>query len=148
MREDIPGFHTVPDDRFVSVGMHGILSDRPGPLGRVVNRAAADAAGSWDEAVLDALKDLRTRVNTVYLHVDTDVMDPKYGAVSPYTDPGGLSPEEIISTIEHVVRMFDVRAINFTAFDPSTDPRALPVVRSNVAKAAELLTKKEKGLLS
>lgn len=145
MREEIPGFHVVPEDRIVSVGMHGLVGGRPGPIGEVVDRAAARRAGNWDEALHLTLERLRTRVKSVYLHVDTDVMDPAHGAVSPYAVPGGLTPDEIVRSIAQVIEMFDVRAINFTAFDPETDPRALTVVRNIVVEAARLITAKMKG---
>lgn len=141
-RESIPGFHIVPEDRILSVGMHDLRPNRPGPIGRVVDRDAATQAGSWLAALTQALDELATHTDRVYVHFDTDALDARVAWVHQWAAEGGLSPEEIKDTLGAIFERFTVLALNFTAFDPSVDERALPIIESIACLVAELATAK------
>lgn len=139
-RESIPGFHTVPTERIISVGMHDLQPNRPGPIGRIVDRAAADSAGSWLNALNAALADLSKHTKRVYIHFDTDALDGDVARTHEWAAPGGLSVQELDDTLEAIFEQFEVLAINFTAFDADVDPKALPLVKHFAAHAAALAT--------
>lgn len=140
-RESISGFHTVPTERIISVGMHDLQPNRPGPIGRVVDRSAADAAGSWLSALNDALAELRTRTKRVYVHFDTDALDGDVAKTHEWAAAGGLSVSELEDTLDAIFEQFEVLAINFTAFDADVDPRALPIIKQFATRAAALASK-------
>lgn len=139
-RESIPGFHTVPTDRIISVGMHDLQPNRPGPVGRLVDRDAADAAGGWLDALNAALADLSTRTKRVYIHFDTDALDGDVAKTHEWAAAGGLSVQELEDTLDAIFDQFDVLAINFTAYDADVDPKALPIIKHFAAHAAKRAT--------
>lgn len=132
LRESIPGFHTVPEARVASIGMHDLLAGRPGPLGEVVDRAAIERSGGLQNALASAFERLGEHCDRVYLHIDTDILDNRVTAVHQFADgvDGGFSFEEVADTIDLAFETFDVRAVNFTDFDSTHDPRTIPVMRS------------------
>ncbi|GAA1612841.1 arginase family protein [Leucobacter chromiireducens] len=137
LREGIPGFHTIPTERIVSVGMHDLVPGRLEPVGALVDRAAANTAGSWRAALGAALNDLRQFTSRVYLHIDTDVLDTEVARVQPWPVSGGMTDVEVRETIEMVFDEFEVMAVNFTAFVAGLDDRAPGVLSSLVSYAAE-----------
>lgn len=132
LRESIPGFHSVPEERIASVGMHDLLAGRPGPLGELVDRAAIERSGGLHNALVPVLERLGEHCERVYLHIDTDILDNRVTAVHHYADgvDGGFSFQELTDTIDLTFEAFDVRAVNFTDFDSTHDPRTVPVLRS------------------
>lgn len=143
VRESIPGFSTIPEDRIVSVGMHDLQEGRPGPIGQVVNRARIDEAGGLKPALTEALDELSQRTDRVYLHIDTDVLDSRVAAVHKFAANvvGGFSATEVEAAIDLVFERFTVLACNLTAFDPTFDSRTLPVVRQFGQRIVELASK-------
>lgn len=143
VRESIPGFSTIPEDRIVSVGMHDLQEGRPGPIGQVVNRARIDEAGGLKPALTVALDELSQRTDRVYLHIDTDVLDSRVAAVHKFAANavGGFSATEVEAAIDLVFERFTVLACNLTAFDPTFDSRTLPVVRQFGQRIVELASK-------
>lgn len=69
-----------------------------------------------------ALDSLRERVDSVYLHVDLDVLNPDEARANEYSPPGGLSRRELGEAIEVVARRFVVRVASVTAYNPAYDP--------------------------
>jgi arginase len=47
----------------------------------------------------------------VYLHIDFDVLDPRFFESVGYPTPGGLAPDELISLITAVGERFEVVGI-------------------------------------
>lgn len=138
LRETIPGFHTIPAEHIVSIGMHDLLPNRPQPLGHLVNREAASHAGSWRAAIQHALDVLSASVDKVYIHIDTDSLDRKTAAVTRWSQhvEGGMSDIEMIETLDAIFDRVTVAALSFAALDPSIDPRSVGVVSKIMAHAA------------
>ena len=55
------------------------------------------------------------------VHVDLDVLDPKYGRANEFAADGGLSPDEILRVIAIAGRRFDVVALELASYDPGCD---------------------------
>ncbi|HEX5954749.1 MAG TPA: arginase family protein [Solirubrobacterales bacterium] len=60
-------------------------------------------------------------MDALYLHIDLDVIDPSFGNANAYATPGGLSPNEVLSAAVAAGGQVPVRAVSFTAYDPSHD---------------------------
>jgi arginase len=76
------------------------------------------------QAVSARLRALRSRIRSVYLHVDIDVLDPKYARGVDFPTNGGLSPNDIVQAVHRVANQFQVRAVALTAYNPTRDSRA------------------------
>lgn len=70
-----------------------------------------------------ALDELATRVEEVYLHVDNDAFDPSVApGIVDHPVPGGLSLEEMETSIRAVAARFRIRAAALTTYVPARDP--------------------------
>jgi len=76
-------------------------------------------------ASLDALPAevdrVATRVSTIYLHLDLDVLDP---AISPgvnFSEPGGISPAQLFGAVKYVMSTGKVGAVAIANFNPDRD---------------------------
>lgn len=149
-REQIPGFHIVPEERIVMVGVHEpyapeaqrLWQHDSRPLGDVVDPPVIAALG-FSNALAAALDRLAEQTSGVYLHLDLDVLEPTEAkACDHWTVAGGLSVAEVSETIASVGARFDVLAATFTCFDPDVDAR-MPAV---IERLAEVLVQRgERG---
>lgn len=141
-RERIPGYSEIPIERILMVGDNEYYADVPPALGdaarpisAVVDPPRIHRLG-FDMALAEALDELAKRARRVYLHIDTDVVDPKEAEASIYAAPGGLSVLQVLETIEMVQKKFSLEAISFSSYDPDVDPRMKRVACELVAAAA------------
>jgi arginase len=68
-----------------------------------------------------ALSALRTRVDSVYLHLDLDVLDPTDGVASGWAAPGGPPLADLETAIRLVGERFAIPGAGLTAYDPEAD---------------------------
>jgi arginase len=133
LRESIPGFAAVPEDRVVLAGVRDLEAYQ---RERLEQSAVATVPGAIDPAALaDALDALRRKVARVYLHVDMDALDERAGRANPYAAPGGPTAEALLAGIDATLERFEVAAAAITSYDPlaDTDGRVAGVVRLVVA---------------
>jgi arginase len=141
-REQIPGYRPIPEELMVMVGQHDRHADvgwphaALPPLGRVVDPPVIAREG-FEVALTEALDDLATRTDRVYLHVDFDVMEPELATASLYTAAGGLTPAQVTRAIELVHERFSVVAAAFSAYDPDVDPRMPEIATQLMATTAQ-----------
>lgn len=119
-RKSIPGFEEVPEGNVLLIGARDL---EPYQLQRVERsaprRLSTDElrAGSLD----DGLATLREQVQSVYLHIDLDVLDPSEGMVNEWAAPGGLTADELDRAVELIAELFTIRAASLTFYDPALD---------------------------
>jgi arginase len=101
------GLATVPADRVALVGARDLDPSEESFLART--RIRRD--------------DLSLPVESVYLHIDLDVLDPSEGRANAWAAPGGLSVAELERAVDEVSKRYDVRAASITAYDPKVDRR-------------------------
>jgi arginase len=141
-REQIPGYRPIPEELMLMVGQHARHADAGWPhaalppLGRVVDPPVIAREG-FEAALTEALDDLATRTDHVYLHVDFDVMEPELATASLYTAAGGLTPAQVTRAIELTHERFSVAAATFSAYDPDVDPRMLEIATQLMATTAQ-----------
>jgi arginase len=90
------------------------------------------------DALPQAVDELASRVKTIYLHLDLDVLDP---AISPgvnFSEPGGISADQLFSAVKHVMATGKLGAAAITNFNPDRDieDRTLRIARELVAMLA------------
>jgi arginase len=119
LRETIPGFIPVPEERVVLAGVRDL---EPYQRERLAASAVRTVPGAFvaDElaAELDALAAVAARV---YLHVDLDALDDGVGRANPYAAPGGPSLDVLLAGVDAVLDRFEVTAAAMTAYDPRAD---------------------------
>ena len=85
---------------------------RESPIARVASGEPLDAA----------LDDLSKRVDSLYLHVDLDVLDPSVGRANRYAAEGGLTTAEVSRAIAQVGQRLAIAGAALTAYAPECDP--------------------------
>jgi arginase len=122
----IPGFVPVREERVLLVGGHDLDRSEAAILGasRIAHVTPSDLRASNADATLErALQQLTLAgVRRVYLHVDLDVHDIKFGRANSYSLSGGLSPEDVAEIIQLVASRFAIASASLTAYDPAADP--------------------------
>jgi arginase len=121
LRESVEGLRPIPEEHAVLVGARDI--DR-----FEQERLAASRMRTVDVSELEpALDELRARVDSVYLHIDLDVLDPSVGRANWYAVDGGPQTDELADAIELIGERFTVPALALTAYAADSDPdRAIP----------------------
>jgi arginase len=114
----VPGFAPVNENRIMLIGARDF-----DPLER--QRLSASAITLITPEMLRQSEDpLKTILpaDSIYLHIDLDVLDPSYVKINMYSTEGGLSPEQLIKTVGDIKKKYRIAAVGFTAYDPSLDP--------------------------
>jgi arginase len=115
LRETIPGFSVIDEDRVVLAGTRDL---EPYQRDRVARSRLLVVPAAELDAALDTL---RARIARVYLHVDLDVLDSSVGRANPYAAPGGPDLDGVLAAITATFDRFDVAAAALTAYDPRVD---------------------------
>jgi arginase len=115
----IPGFCVVPDARVCLAGTRDVDAGEA----ELLRSSAATVLSPSDVSVhlSPALDTLRAQTETVYLHIDLDVLDPSEGTVNAFSAPGGLRLAEVLELIRATRSRFRLGAAALTAYDPSYD---------------------------
>ena len=119
----VPGARPVPETAVVLAGARDL--EAPEVTRLAASRVAQVPAER--EAVVAAAAALD--VTGLYLHVDLDVLDRSAAEVNIYASDGGPAGDELVATVEALLRDLPVRALSLTAYDPSydTDDRVPPI---------------------
>jgi arginase len=119
LRETIPGFAPVPEERVVLAAVRDL---EPYQRSRLAASAVRTVPGAMDAGALATELDaLAGAVSRVYLHVDLDALDVSVGRANPYAAPGGPSLDALLAAIAGVFERFEVAAAALTAYDPRVD---------------------------
>ena len=115
-------FRAVTPEHVVLVGARDFDPTEPTDS---VKRADASSL----EEALDSLD-----VESVYVHIDLDVLDPSEGRASGWSVPGGLTAEELEAALEAIADRFEIPAAAITAYDPRVDPEGrIPPIAARIA---------------
>lgn len=103
----IPGFSPIDPRRVIHVGSRDYS---PG------EREALLADGVRMEPRFDGIDAKRLLV-----HVDLDVLDSRHGRANHYASEGGLSPDDVLRTIEQAGEHFTIVGLVIASYDPGCD---------------------------
>jgi arginase len=119
LRETIPGFRPVPEERVVLAAVRDL---EPYQRERLDASAVRTVPGAIDQGALAAALDaLAGDVARMYLHVDLDALDAGVGRANEYAAPGGPSLAALLDAIGAVFDRFEVTSAALTAYDPRVD---------------------------
>ena len=74
-----------------------------------------------EATVLQCLEELSSKVDTIYLTVDMDVLDIAYAPGVPASTPGGMTTEELLEGVLAAGRHPKVKAMDIVCLDPLKD---------------------------
>lgn len=140
-RRQVPGFREIPEQRIISVGMHEVYAaggrkDASPPMGTVIDPPVIARLG-FETALASALDMLRAHCAKVYVHVDTDVLDPSVLRANRHCAEGGLTAEQVSAGLSLIADRFQILACSFSSFDPDVDPRGPGVIAPLMLAAAQ-----------
>ena len=128
LRRTVEGLRPIPEEQIVLVGARDL---EPTEEERLSASKIARADASSLESALDQLAE---RVDTVYVHVDLDVLDPSEGKANDWAVDGGLTEAELEAALAGILDRFEVPAAAFTAYDPAADPKGrIPPIAARLA---------------
>jgi arginase len=132
LRRSVGGLRPVPEEQVVLVGARDLEPTEE-------ERLAASAVVRADAASLEsALDELAERVDTVYVHIDLDVLDPSEGKANDWAVDGGLTAAELEAALQAILARFEVPAAAFTAYDPRFDLEGrMPRLAAGLARVLE-----------
>lgn len=81
------------------------------------------------ETVLQSLKELASKVDTIYLTVDMDVLDIAHAPGVPASTPGGMTTAELLDGVLAAGRHPKVKAMDIVCLDPLKDSHVQPTVK-------------------
>jgi formimidoylglutamase len=115
----------LPGSNVVQVGIHSFANSAPyraycEEAGiRVVTMAEAE--GRVDSVVAEALADLESRCDRIYVDVDIDVLDAAYAPGCPGARPGGMTVRDLAQGVRICASHPKVVAFDFVEVDPERD---------------------------
>jgi formiminoglutamase len=84
------------------------------------------------ETVSKAIQELESKVDSIYLTIDMDVLDIAYAPGVPASTTGGMRTEELFDAVYTAGLSSKIRAIDIVCLDPNRDTSALPTVKAGV----------------
>lgn len=78
---------------------------------------------SITELIQHALTQLESKVDTIYLSVDMDVLDQAYAPGCPAIGPGGMHPDTLTEAIQTALEHPKVSTMDIVEIDPTLDIR-------------------------
>jgi arginase len=127
LRRSVEGLRLVPAEHTLLVGARDI---DPTEQERVDLLRRAD-----DETLDDALDQLASWVDAIYVHVDLDVIDASVARANALSVEGGFDAKGLEQALAAVSSRFEIAAAALTAYDPSVDPEArVPPIAATLAR--------------
>ena len=115
----IPGFTPVSDERVCLIGTRDVDSLE----GALMDESAVEVVEPRHlrSALPRTLKSIREHVDTLYVHLDLDVLDSAVATANSYALSGGLTLEDVEYALSEIARMFRIGAVTLSAYDPESD---------------------------
>jgi arginase len=115
----VPGYKPVSEDKIILAGARDF---DPLELQRLSSSAITVITPEMFRLDEEALNEKFIPMESVYLHIDLDVIDPQYLRANLYSTAGGISPEQLVKMVTLIKSKYRIAALGVTAYDPSLDP--------------------------
>lgn len=115
----IPGFTPIPDDCVCLIGtrdldsLEGALLDESGV--QIIEPKQIRVA------LPRTLESMRKRVESIYVHLDLDVLDSAVAAANSYALSGGLTLEDLDFALALIASEFRIAGVTLSAYEPAVD---------------------------
>src|SRR4030095_12260116 len=77
--------------------------------------------GNLRSALPAALQSIREHVDTIYVHLDLDVLASGVARANSYALSDGLTLEDTEYALSEIARVFRIGAVTLSAYDPAGD---------------------------
>lgn len=84
------------------------------------------------ETVKKAIQELESKVDSIYLTIDMDVLDVSFAPGVPASTPGGMSTDELFDAVYTAGLSSKIRAVDIVCLDPNRDLAANPTVKAGI----------------
>jgi arginase len=140
-RRKIPGFREIPEELIITVGLSEMFAANGRPhagaaLGALVHKPVIEEFG-FEGAMTRTLDALRKQCGKVFVHIDTDVLDPSVLRANTHAAVGGLTDIQLSRALDLIAERFEIVTVDFASFDPAVDPRGAAVLVPLLVQAAK-----------
>jgi arginase len=115
----IPGFQPIADETVCLVGTRDL-----DPLeSRLLEESNVDviAPGRIQSELPRTLNAIGQHADSMYVHLDLDVLDPDVAAANKLSVRGGLTIEDVEYALSLIARDFRIAGVTLSAYDPDVD---------------------------
>jgi arginase len=115
----IPGFQPIADERVCIVGARDIDSLE----GRLLAESNVDvvAPDKIRSDLSSTLNSIGQHVESMYVHLDLDVLDADVAAANKFAVSGGLTIEDVEYALSQIAQTFRIAGVTLSAYDPASD---------------------------
>lgn len=115
----IPGFTPIADERVCLIGTRDLDSLE----GALLEESGVEVIEPKHlrSALLRTLKSIREHVESMYVHLDLDVLDSAVAPANTYAVSGGLTLEDLEHALSQIAREFRIAGVTLSAYDPAVD---------------------------
>lgn len=118
----VSGFHPILESHVILLGVRDVQPEERKALNASEITVIASINDRDSSMLENALENLSSDVEGVYLHIDLDVLDTSFGLANEYAAHSGLSPSDIGVIVAEVSRRLPIYAIGIASFDPGLAP--------------------------
>jgi arginase len=134
LRKSMKGFNPIPEEQVILIGVHDLDAEEEMLLknSKIKRMDTQGIRNKLAETINPIFQHLLKNVESIYIHIDLDVLDKSEFKANQFAAPGGLRLNELITIISEIKRTFKIAAAALTAFDPAYDHelRANDIVRT------------------
>ena len=120
----------IPTDRILLAGARELDEKEETLLQSTEVRLVRDAQLRDKSTFNDAVQRLANRCQSLVLHVDLDVLDPRFVPSASTPSPNGLTVEELIGILQRVLQTGKVAVIALSSLNPGAGNRGQRSVNS------------------
>ena len=115
----IPEFSPIPDDRVCLIGTRDLDSLESALL----DESSVDIIEPRQlrSSLPRVLEKIREHVDSIYVHLDLDVLDSAVAAANSYAISGGLTLEDLDHALAQIAARFRIAGLTLSAYDPAVD---------------------------
>jgi arginase len=115
----IPEFAPIPDDRVCLIGTRDLDSLESALL----DESSVDIVEPKQlrSSLPRVLEKIREHVDSIYVHLDLDVLDSAVAAANSYAISGGLTLEDLDHALAQIAGRFRIAGLTLSAYDPAVD---------------------------
>ena len=115
----VPEFAPIPDDRVCLIGTRDLDSLESALL----DESSVDIVepGQLRSSLARVLEKIREHVDSIYVHLDLDVLDSAVAAANSYAISGGLTLEDLDHALAQIAARFRIAGLTLSAYDPAVD---------------------------
>jgi arginase len=115
----VPGFAAIADERICLIGTRDL-----DPLeAQLLEESGIDviAPSGIESDLPKVLSSIGEHVERIYVHLDLDVLDPATARANHFAVSGGLTLEQVESSLSMIASSLTIAAVTLSAYDPSSD---------------------------